>query len=327
MDQNQADAININDAADIIKGANGLRLLSPYLPHLSLKNRLATTTPKYAECILPALALALECPNEYFTPDLIKHLVQVAGVNLNDPYIIDLSAVQLRIETNALSQFLAWSIIFREVPRMAISILQTLIAFGADPNASLHFKVVKNFRWHPDDADAIPHHEYKQIEDASGKMSLLEYIMHKPQHQVPFDCVACLLKSGAYFRSSDPGGPFVDALCCMFNVYSRNLDRIEKVMKLLEDPDIQSNRHRLGLMHAVQSYDSKLSIGLVHMYLLCAENSKDDIIKRLLMLRDIYKVNLHKTASIHKMELIEFASKPEHKEAVSYVLADTPLLS
>ena len=93
------------------------------------------------ERVVTPLAMAVESTVRALNfPKVLSVLVNNAGKNPNEPYVMDDLKKGLRIRTNALTHFLVWWEKYKS-PKCSTEVLHTLLRYGADARAPALYEV------------------------------------------------------------------------------------------------------------------------------------------------------------------------------------------
>ena len=242
-------------------------------------------------CVLTPLALAVEIA-DFDSAKVLSVLVNGAGINPNEPYVIEDVGTGLRKRTSALTHLIAR----RRKTESEETVLHALLQYGADARAPALYELTPRV-----EGEEI--YLKEQILSAASGQSLMAFRMSKdPDDRLPFDFITNLIQMGhARFLPSDPDGLFVkwareayrrlpewgihyvmDFLCP-----SETTGKVmRKVGGLLAPGEKASGQ----LRRLVRSFDSETKMNIMHLFVAYGIERSDtnEILKQLRMLRHVY---------------------------------------
>ena len=245
-------------------------------------------------CVLTPLALAVEIA-DFDSAKVLSVLVNGAGINPNEPYVIEDVETGLRKRTSALTHLIAR----RRKTESEETVLHALLQYGADARAPALYEVTPLVEGEEIYLEEI--YLKGQILSAASGQSLFR-LSKDPDELLPFDFITNLIMKGhARFLSSDPDGLFVkwareayrrlpewgihyvmDFLCP-----SETTGKVmRKVGGLLAPGEKASGQ----LRRLVRSFDSETKMNIMHLFVAYGIERSDtnEILKQLRMLRHVY---------------------------------------
>ena len=242
-------------------------------------------------CTLPPLALAVEASGLKFE-NVLRVLVEGAGIDPSDPYEIEDHAQGVRIRTNALTHMLARWDFWKPLP-CRHRVLSALLAHGADATVPALYEVTPigpPAAWvRPGAKQQPPPRTHQLAAVAQQRLSLIAFVLVQEMPvNVPFDIIITLIQLGhAHFIGEDPTGLFVKSV----RMRGENATHwLEQIMQFLCPAGGAAHGE---LRRIVQGMDPDSGMNILHLYVALGSAYRlMPTVQRILMLRDIYGLDL-----------------------------------
>ena len=250
------------------------------------------------ECVLTPLALAVEIARVDFD-NVLSVLVYNAGIDLNEPYVIDDFKKGLRIRTNALTHLVTrWERI--KWPECRTKVLHTLLKYGADAMAPALYEVIPLF-----EGGTISKRQGMLC--AGSGQSLMSFQMSMPLDVPPPEnfITDLIMMGNARFLPSDPDGLFVK--WALQNTGGHDPAWEVEFMRDFLCPGQIAHKYRPiagGLLAAeekasgelrrlVCSFDSVSKMNILHLFVAYAHFfNEGEIVELFRMLRHVYGLSM-----------------------------------